>query len=512
MNTSYFSKERAQRAVNFIEHLPHTKGRWAGQPFKLEKWQREDIIEPLFGTLNADGNRQYRTAYISLPRKNGKTTLGSGIALYLLFGDGEQGAEVYSAASDRDQATLVFDPAAHMVRRSAPLAKRAKVIDSTKRIIFPKTGSFYRAIAADAAGSWGYNLHGLIADELHAWRDRELWDAVTTASGARSQPLIVVITTAGWDKNSVWYEVYQYAKQVLDGTVKDPTFFAYIREPKEGDDWRSRKVWRACNPGLGTFRDLGEMIALARKAKHSPAVENVFRRLYLNDAHTVQATRWIPLELWDENAGIVDEAALLGRTCYGGLDLGETNDMTAWALLFPQDNGHLDVLVRYWVPEERLADSDNPHRTLYQTWVRQGCLKTTPGATIRGPFITAQILEDAKRFKLVSMNVDPWHAKDIALDLTDAGLEVAQLGQSFSGLSGPTAEFHRRLLERSLRHGGNPILRWNVDNLSVRQDPAGNLKPDKAASSGKIDGVSAVLNALDRVMRHEDKQVLWTSA
>jgi len=512
MNTSYYSKERAQRAVNFIEHLPHTKGRWAGSKFKLEKWQREDIIEPLFGTLNADGNRQYRTAYISVPRKNGKSTLGAAIALYLLFGDGEQGAEVYSAACDRDQASLVFDVAAQMTRRSAPLAKRAKVIDSTKRIILPKTGSFYRAIAADVAGAWGYNVHGLIADELHAWPKRDLWDALSTASGARSQPLIVVITTAGWDKTSVWHEVYQYAKQVLDGVVKDPTFFTYIREPVEGADWRSRKVWRACNPGLGTFRDMGEMVAQALQAKHSPAKENTFRRLLLNDPKTVQANRWIDLELWDENAGIVDEAKLLGRTCYGGLDLGETNDMTAWGLLFPGERDLLEVLMRYWVPEERLADSDNPHRTLYQTWVRQGWLKTTPGATIRGPFITAQILEDAKRFKLVSTNVDPWHAKDIALDLTDAGLEVAQLGQSFSGLSGPTAEFHRRLLERSLRHGGNPILRWNVDNLSVRQDPAGNLKPDKAASSGKIDGVSALLNALDRAMRHEEKEVMWTSA
>jgi phage terminase large subunit-like protein len=504
MKQSYFSKEAATRAIRFIEALKHTKGRWANVKFKLEPWQRDGIIAPLFGTLEPDGNRAYRTAYISVPRKNGKSTLCAAIALYLLFADGEQGAEIYGAACDRDQASLVFDIAAQMVRRNPGLAKRAKIIDSTKRILYPATGSFYRAIAADAPGSWGSNPHAVIADELHAWPRRDLWDALTTGSGTRAQPLTIAITTAGWDQTSVWFEVYDYARQVLNGTIKDDTYFSYIREPKEGDDWKDRKVWKACNPGLGTFRSLAEMKALAQRAERSPSLQNTFRRLYENDAHTTQADRAIDMGLWDENAGIVREDELANRPCFGGLDLGETNDMTSWALLFPRDDGYLDILIRYWVPEARLEDSENRYRTQYQGWVQQGWLKTTPGATIRSPFITAQILEDAKRFKLVDLNLDPWHAKDIALELEDKGLKVAQLGQGFAGMSGPTAEFQRRLLERTLRHGGNPILRWNVDNLAFRQDPAGNQKPDKAASTGKIDGIPALLNALDRVMRHED--------
>lgn len=318
-----YSKEAATRAIRFIESLKHTKGRWANVNFKLEPWQRDGIIAPLFGTLDLDGNRAYRTAYVSVPRKNGKSTLCAAIALYLLFADGEQGAEIYGAACDRDQASLVFDIAAQMVRRNPGLAKRAKIIDSTKRILYPKTGSFYRAIAADTAGSWGFNPHAVIADELHAWPKRDLWDALTTASGTRAQPLTIAITTAGWDQTSVWFEVYDYARQVLSGAIDDDTYFSYIREPKEGDDWKDRKVWKACNPGLGRFRSLAEMKALAQRAEQTPALQNTFRRLYLNNPKTTQADRAIDLGLWDENAGIVDEDELRGRPCFGALNLGD---------------------------------------------------------------------------------------------------------------------------------------------------------------------------------------------
>ncbi|KKM17276.1 hypothetical protein LCGC14_1677370, partial [marine sediment metagenome] len=259
--------EAAAPTVGFIESLSHTKGRWAGNPFKLTKWQRQDIIEPLFGTLNADGTRQYQTAYIELPRKNGKSELASAIALKLLFTDREEGAEIYIGAADRDQASLVFDVAAEMTRRNPDLKRRAKIVPSTKRIIALKTRSFLRAIPADVAGSYGFDAHGIIADELHAWPKRDLWDALTTSTGSRRQPLVVAITTAGYDRNSICWEQHEYARQVLAGTVRDPSFFAYIRAADEDEDWTSEKVWKACNPALGDFRSIREMRQLARRAK-----------------------------------------------------------------------------------------------------------------------------------------------------------------------------------------------------------------------------------------------------
>lgn len=513
----YFDKVTAQRAVHFIESLTHTKGKWAGVRFKLARWQREDIIEPLFGTLNPDGTRQYRTAYIEIPRKNGKSELAAAVALKLLFADSEAGAEIYGAAWDRAQASIVFNVAAEMVRRHPGLSARSKIIDSTKRIVVPKTGNFYWAIPADAAGSHGFDAHGVIVDELHVQRTRDLYDVLTTSTGSRAQPLVFVITTAGYNRNSICWEIHEYAEKILKGVVEDPTFFAYIRAAPEDADWRSRRVWRACNPALNgpqAFRSMAEMVTLARRAEETPALQNTFRRLYLNQ-WTQQESRWIDLSLWDENAGpMLTDDALAGRTCYGGLDLGAVDDLTAWVIVFPRedDQERIDVLARFWCPEKKLTDSANRYRAQYQAWARQGWLKTTPGDAIDYGFVKAQILKDAQRFRLIDMNIDRlFQGHQLAMELIDEGLKVAGFGMGMISMAAPMATFYQRLLARKVHHGGNGVLRWMADNLVVKQDAAGNLKPDKGSSQGKIDGIVALVMALDRAMRHEEKKAIWTA-
>ncbi len=509
----YFDEAAADRAVAFINQLKHTKGKWAGTPFNLRRWQKR-IIREVFGRKNPDGTRQYRTVYIEVPRGNGKSELCAAIANYLLFADREPGAEIYGAAYDRDQASIVFNVAADMVRQNPALERRAKIIDSSKRIVVSKTGSFYWAIPSDAAGSHGFNAHGIVVDELHVQRTRDLWDALTTSQGKREQPLIVAITTAGTDRQSICWELHEYARQVLDGTVDDPTFYAVIYAASEEDNWQSPKTWKKCNPALGDFLSLDFLKSEARKAMAMPARQNTFKRLYL-DIWTQQVNRWIDLGLWDENAGhLVDEEKLRGRTCYGGLDLGSVSDLTAWLLVFPREDDAetVDVLARFWCPEARLHDTANRYRDSYRVWKRQGWLQTTPGEATDYAFVKAQILRDAQTFQLVDLNVDRlFQAHQLASELAEEGLKVAGMGQGFLSMAAPMKEFERRLLARKVRHGGNPVLRWTADNMAVKQDPAGNLKPDKAASQGKIDGIVALVMALDRAMRHEERGTLWVA-
>ena len=504
----------ANKAVQFIENLTHVQGLWAGKPFILMPWQRE-IIRQIFGTLNPDGSRQYRTAYIEIPRKNGKTEICAAIALYLLFADGEVGAEIYGAAADRDQASLVFLRAAQMVRQSRTLSGAAKIIDSTKRVIFPKHGSFFRAIPADVPGSHGFNAHGIIFDELHVQPNRDLWDTLKKSTGTRRQPLIVAITTAGYDRESICWELHDYGRQVLEGIIEDPTFFACIYGAPEDADWLDEEVWYACNPALvhdgeelvpgGPFRGVEEMRAEARQAEHMPTAQNDFRRYYLNQ-WTQQSTRWIEMNLWDENAGTVDPEALKGQVCYGGLDLSSTKDMTAWVMLFPHDDDldEIDVVARFWCPEARLYAADNRYRDQYQVWAREGYLDVTPGDAIDYNYVTARVLEDAEAYSLVDMNIDRlFQGYQVGMELAGQGIEVLPFGMGFYSMAMPMREFERRLLSKKLHHGGNPILRWMADQMIVKTDPAANVKPDKSNPQNKIDGIVALVMALDRAMKHQ---------
>lgn len=500
-------KEKADGAVKFIRLLRHVKGKWAGQPFVLEKWQ-EKIIRDVFGTVTKDGKRQFRTVYLEVPRKNGKSILSAAIALYLLFMDREPGAEIYAAAGDREQASLVFNMSAQMVRSSPALAKKCKIVDSQKRIVYYDTNSFYRAIPAEASGAHGFNAHGVIYDELHVAPNRDLYDALTTSRGAREQPLLVMITTAGYDRESICWEQHEYARKILTGTIKDPSFYACIYAADEEDDWNKVATWKKANPNLDVSISREFLKQEARRAEELLSFQNTFRRLYLNQ-WTQQHSRWIDLGLWDEQAGTVVEEQLAGRTCYGGLDLSSVSDITAWVLAFPSEDDPelVDVLCRFWVPADRLHDSSNKYRDAYKTWARQGFLKTTPGGAVDYQFVKAQILADAKKFNVVDLNIDRlFQGYQLGMELMDELGEnkVLGMGQGFLSMAVPMKEFEKRLLARKIRHGGNPVLRWMADNVSVKQDPAGNLKPDKSTSQGKIDGIVALIMSLDRLSRYQE--------
>jgi phage terminase large subunit-like protein len=502
---------KAEKAIRFIERgLVHSKGRFAGQHFTLADWQKQ-IVSALFGQLNPDGTRQYRTALIELPRKNGKTQIAAAFALYLLLADGEPGAEVYSAAADKDQARLVFGEAKRMLQASPVLADRAQVYRDA--IFVPETQSVYRALSSDAPTKHGLNPHGVVVDELHAHQDRELWDVLTTAQGTRTQPLTVAITTAGYDRTSVCYDLHEYARKVRAGIVHDPTFYSVYYGAPDDADWTDRAVWRGANPALGDFLSEQFLETEFRQASELPARQNAFRQLYLNQ-WVSQSTRWIDLALWDENATHpIDEAACAGRTCYGGLDLASVSDLCAWVLEFPcGEDGAIDVLARFWVPDAQLETSPNRH--LYRQWKDDGWLLTTPGNAIDYGFIVKQVVEDARRFNLVSLNIDSaFQGIQVGQQLMDHGIEVVAMNQTTQAYAAPTAECERRLKAHQIHHGGHPILRWNVDAAELTMDAEGRMKPDRKRArehKTKIDGVMAMLMALDRVMRSEGPSVYET--
>lgn len=491
----YFDEAAADRAVSFFELcLTHTKGEWAGQPLKLSDWQAEKIIRPLFGWKRADGTRRYRTAYIQIPRKAGKSTLSAGIALYLLFADKEPGAEIYSAAADREQAAIVFDMAKGMVEASEPLRRRSQ--SYRRAMIVPSLAAGYRVLSADANTKHGLSAHGIIFDELHAQPNRELWDVLTTSTGARRQPLTVAITTAGYDRHSICYELYTHACKVRDGLVNDPYFLPVIYEAEAGDDWKEPATWYKAHPGLGVSVKEEYFAAECAKAQAMPGYENTFRQLLLNQ-WTEQATRWIGMAAWDACARPMPD--LTGRDCFAALDLSSTTDVSALVLAFPVD-GVLHLLPFFWVPEEGIRKRVERDRVPYDLWIKEGLIEATPGRVIDYDVIRRRINELAETYHIREIAVDRWNATQLSTQLEADGFEMIGFGQGFASMAGPTKELEKRILEGTLNHGGNPVMRWMASNIATEQDAAGNLKPSKKKSTERIDGVVATIMALGRVM------------
>ena len=498
----WFDERTADAAVHFFERLlTHTKGEWAGQSFGLLSWQRE-LLRSLFGWKRADGTRKFRRAYIEVPRKNGKSTLAAGIALYLLFADGEPGAEVYSAAVDRDQAAIVFEQAKLMVENSSTLHRMADVWKHS--IVVPSTRASYKVLSADVPTKYGLNAHGIIFDELHAQPNRELWDVLTTSMGARRQPLLVSITTAGYDRESICWEQHEYARQVLAGIIEDTAFLAYIAAADEADDWTQEATWRKANPSLGQTIKLEYLEMEANRARQTPAYQNTFRRLHLNQ-WTQQEARWLDLRAWDACAMPVDYDDLLGRVCYGGLDLASTTDLAAFVLVFPPgDEGEpFQLMPLFWCPAENIMERTRRDRVPYDVWTRDGLIRATAGNVIDYATICADIEKLGECFDIREIAFDRWGAIQMSQQLDNAGLTMIPFGQGFASMSAPTKELLRLVLDHKLAHGGNPVLRWMADNAAARQDAAGNLKLDKAKSSGRIDGLVAAIMGLDRATRHE---------
>ena len=498
--TSHYDKKKADRAVTFIQNLCHTKGKWAGQKFLLLPWQ-EQIVRDIFGIVRADGKRQFLTAYVEIPKKQGKSELAAAIALYLLYA---ASAEVYGAACDRNQASIVFDVAKQMVQMSPALMKRSKITAATKRIVNYSNAGFYQVLSAETGTKHGLNVSGLVFDEIHAQPNRKLYDVLTKGSGdAREQPLFFIITTAGTDKQSICYELHTKALDIKNGRKKDSTFYPVVYGLAEGDDWNDEANWYKANPSLGHTISVERVREAYKNALENPAEENVFKQLRLN-MWTNSTVVWIPEHIYDRGKLPIDVAALEGRDCYAGLDLSSTSDITAFVLVFPprsEDEKYI-VLPFFWLPEETLELRCRRDHVLYDVWKRQGYINTTEGNVIHYGFIEQFIMDLGTRYHIKEIAYDRWNATQMVQNLEDEGFLMVPFGQGFKDMSPPSKELYKLLMEGNIVHGGNPVLKWMAQNVVMRQDPAGNIKPDKERSVEKIDGIVALIMGLDRCIRN----------
>ena len=462
------------------------------------------MIMDIFGILKENGNRQFTTAYIEIPKKNGKSELAAAVALYLLFGDGEASPEVYGAAADRQQASIVFDVGRVMCELTPALEKRSKIKGATKRIDNLYNNGFYQVLSAEVGTKHGLNVSGLVLDEVHAQPNRNLYDVLTKGSGdAREQPLYFLITTAGNDTNSICYELHQKAMDIIEGRKTDPTFFPVIYGAKEDEDWTDPEVWKKANPSLGETIQMEKVVAACESAKQNPAEENTFRQLRLNQ-WVRQSVRWMSMTVWDNCAFSVNEADLKDRVCYGGLDLSSTTDLTSFVLVFPpeDENDKYYILPYFWVPEDTLDLRVKRDHVNYDVWEKQGFIQTTEGNVIHYGYIEKFIEQLGEKYNIREIAFDRWGATQMTQDLEDMGFKVVPFGQGFKDMSPPTKELMKLTLEQRIAHGGHPVLRWNMDNIFIRQDPAGNIKADKEKSTEKIDGAVATIMALDRAIRN----------
>jgi len=498
-----FSERLAQQAVDFFErHLKHTTGRFAGVPFKLLPHQEVDVRE-IYGRVDEEGNRIIRTAFIEIPKKNGKSEIAAGFANKQLFADGENAAEVYGAAGDRDQASIVFNVAAAMVRSSPQLRKRAKIKDSTKRIVVPGTNSFYRVLSSEVHTKHGFNTSAVIFDEVHTQPNEDLWEVLTMGSGAaREQPLTIAITTAGIPGQSpVAERLHNDADKILRGLVPcPPDFYPVIYGADREDDWTDEEVWRACNPLLAAgVMKLKAIQTGFEEARRFPSKENGFRRLHLNQ-WVASETRWIPLEAWDKCNQPLHLADLKHLPCYIGLDLSTRRDLTAVVCVWVDGSGNYYILPHFFTPKDALTDRKAIEANSYEQWAKQGMMTLTEGNEIDFGMIQKKIIELSKQWSVKAIAYDPQYAIQLAQNLKEThGLPVVEVRQGASYYNEPCLDFESAVMSRRVRHGGHPVLRWNVDCVMVKPNAEGLIKPvkpDRMKNSNRIDGVVATLMAV----------------
>lgn len=497
-----YDAQKADRAVKFISNLKHTKGKFFGKKFDLLPWQ-EKILRDVYGTVRDDDPsiRQYSTAYVEIPKKQGKSELAAGIALNQLCNDGEWRAEVYGCAADRQQASIIYDVAVDMVKQSPALMKRIKLLPSVKRMVYLPTGSIYQVLSAEVATKHGLNVSACVFDELHTQPNRALYDVMTQGSGdARAQPLWFFLTTAGTDRNSICYEVHQKALDILEGRKFDPRFYPVVYGLPEDADWHDEKNWYKANPSLGYTIDIEKVRDAYRKALETPADEMMFRQLRLNQ-WVKNSVRWMRMDKWDACKGEIDLSKLRGRPCYAGLDLSSTSDLTAFVMVFPpEDEGEKYIVVPYfWLPEEQMNLRVRRDHVPYDQWAGQ-YIEMTEGDVVDYIAVKQKILNLCEQFDVREIAVDRWNATMMVQELADEGLNIVRFGQGYRDMSPPTKELMRMVLRQEILHDGHPVLRWNMDNAYVRTDPAGNQKIDKEKSTEKVDGAVAMVMALARAI------------
>jgi len=497
--------DKAIRAIEFIETmLPLEDGR----EFLLQPFQKF-IVGSVFGWFGPEGFRRFRTAYNEIGKGNGKSPLAAAIGIYGMVADGEPAAEVYSAATTQDQARIVWKDAQRMVESAPELAALVDVQVGSLSVV--STHSVFRPVSSEHRGLDGKRVHIGLIDELHEHPTAMVVDKIRAGTKARRNALIFEITNSGFDRTSVCWAHHEYSVRVLEGTVENDAWFAYVCALDQGDDYRDQKVWLKANPGLGTIlprRYLEEQVA---EAAGMPSKQNIVRRLNFCE-WTEQSERAIDMELWDACGEPVDEAALAGQSCMIGLDAGSTSDLSAEALLFgPDPDGVYDLIARFWMPAESLDAACRLHAEEYRLklrqWADEGHIRLTPGNVTDYDFIEATVLEDAEKFAVREVAFDRWGISQLTTHLVDKlGEErVIGVGQGFASMSTPTKELLKLIASRKIRHGGNPVMRWMASNLALEQDAAGNMKPDKKRSAEKIDGPVATITALARSIVHRDE-------
>lgn len=506
-------KQRALEVIEFVQLLKAVDD-FYGQPLKLLDWQYQ-ILWDVYGTVNNEGYRQYRYAYLEIPKKNGKTTLIAALALYHLVCDPPDG-QIYCCAADRGQAELVYKAAVGMLEQEPELDSKQngflRVYDSRKEIKNLHTGTTLKVLSAEAYTKHGINPTVVIFDELHAQPNRDLWDVMTFGAGAaRKEPLWWVITTAGDDpdRKSIGWEVHEMARKIRDGELHDPTWYVKIYAAPEDADIFDEKVWYKANPSLGHTISIETVRQEALAARNSEAAERLFRWLRLNQWVSLKQTSWLPLTLWDRTNGDWELSELVGKRCYVGLDLSSTTDLTAACLLFPPQEGIPDwrAIFEAWIPEDNMKERVRKDRVPYDRWVSKKFLHATPGDVVDYEFIEASILKVDKQYDIRAVGTDPWNSRMLSQRLMNKGLEVIEVPQNMRNMSPAMKAIERLMKSGQLSHEKNPVARWCWGNVVVAVDGNENIKPDKKKSRDRIDLIVAMINAVATAMIFEENAV-----
>lgn len=497
---------KGQRAVNFIERrCRHTKAPYYGCPFVLYPFQFV-IVFTFFACVRGDGTRWFLRLWFEVAKKNGKTELIAAILLYCLFGLNEYGGEIYSAAAAKKQAGQTYKVMVSMVKQDAVLRKRAKWSDSTKTILHPQIEAFYEVMSADADYNDGVNPSAVGVDEVHRHRSRNLYDVLAQGQGTRTEPVFMAITTAGSGQEGLAWDEHEHARHVIEGLAEDEDLLAFIYSVPVDADWQDESVWPLANPALGEFLRPDDLRSSVAKAKTSATEEHSVRRLRLNQWVSSE-TKWIDMPTWDRCGGLINEENLKGRAFYGGLDLSHTQDFTAWALLFPwDDDGEgfgADVLWRVWIPEKAVVTRERMGPQI-EAWAKAGFVTITSGDLIDHRDVQAQVFADCEKFRNTEIGYDNFHSYPVISEFIEQGLELADVSQGYRGMNAPAKYLESLLSLKRLNHGGNPVARWMISNAVAEYDRDDHVRPSRTKSADKIDGVMAMLSALERSMANAD--------
>jgi len=508
----HFDPKAAAGVVWFFpEYLKHYKGGFNGKPFILEPWQ-QFITACLFGWKNKDGFRRFNKAYIEVPRKNGKSTYAASLGIYLFMFDNEAGAEIYVAATKHAQAKICHNDAKEMIKRSPKLNEQVTILRDNIHIV--ETASKFEPLAADSKTLDGLNVSTAIIDEVHAHADRNLWGVLETGIGSRDQPIMIGITTAGTNKESICHDLKTYTEKLLElpDEFKDESFFGIVYTIDEGDNWEDEASWFKANPNLTVSCKLEDLRKKVVKARNMPAELSNFLRKHL-DVWTESENPWLNMRLWRECNDEVDPEKLIGRDCYIGIDLANTLDITAMVLLFPpiEPDEKIKLLFHFWIPSDNIHDRVHRDKVPYDTWIRQGYIHTTPGNVVDYDFIEQTIDEEVNKYKVLEIAYDPYNAMQLMAKLQDKGLECISIAQTWNNMSPPTKELETLIYSKQIAHGNNPVITWMMSNTVVHIGPSGNYKPDKRKSNERIDGVIATIMALSRMVLHVDQTSIYST-